>query len=107
MVTKKVVKKKEKAKKSKIPEFEDAFKYPFANWKRLLNFWWALIPILGWFAVIGYFKKIAEHMLNNDFKELPEFGKFFENMKDGFYFFLVMLVPMIVTVVIKKKIISY
>lgn len=75
---------------------KDGFKYPFNEWTRLFNFWWVLIPILGWFAVVGYFKKIVEHMLKKDFKELPKFGSLIYNFKEGFFFFLIMLVPMII-----------
>ena len=42
----------------------DAFKYPFSNWTRLFNFWWVIIPILGWFAVAGYFMEIIESTLS-------------------------------------------
>ena len=79
---------------------EMGFKYPFKQWKRLFNFWWAIIPILGWFAVTGYFKKIIEHMLKKDFKELPKFGNFWDNFSKGLMFFIMMLIPMIIAGVI-------
>ncbi|MBR9675653.1 hypothetical protein GOV05_01445, partial [Candidatus Woesearchaeota archaeon] len=57
---------------------KEGFMYPFNNWKRLFNFWWVL-TIIGVFAVIGYFRKIVQQFLKKDYKELPEFGDFWEN----------------------------
>lgn len=68
------------------------FRYPWEQWTRIFNFWWVLIPILGWFALMGYTKKIINELLAGNNKELPKFGSFGENMKTGFFFFVYTLV---------------
>ena len=92
MVKKEVSIKKPNVKPSETKTFSEGLKYPFNKFKRLFNFYWALIPILGWFAVAGYVIKIRKNMMANDFFETPDFGSFVENMKVGFFYFFYILV---------------
>ncbi|PLW80902.1 hypothetical protein C0585_00325 [Candidatus Woesearchaeota archaeon] len=80
--------------------FKDGFMYPFNNMKRLFNFWWVLVPVVGIFAVIGYFREIVEGLLKKKDKELPEFKGFLRLTKKGFMFFLIMLLPAILAMML-------
>ncbi|MBR9677349.1 DUF4013 domain-containing protein [Candidatus Woesearchaeota archaeon] len=71
---------------------KEGFLFPFTNWKRLFYFWWVL-TIIGIFTVIGYFKQIVKQFLKKDFKGLPKPNPWWQNTKDGFFLFLVMLIP--------------
>ena len=76
---------------------KDGLKYPFANWKRLFNFWW-ILTIVGIFSVIGYFVEITENLLKKKNKELPEFKGFWRLFKKGFLFFAVTIIPVIFSI---------
>jgi len=65
----------------------EAIKYPFKKFPRMLNFFWSIIPVIGTFAVLGYILKIINAVRKN-LKELPPFGSFTENLKDGFKAFI-------------------
>ena len=80
-------------------EFMQGLKYPWGNAKRLWNILWILIPILGWFAIINYSKKISLSIVGGDTAGLPEFGGFFENLSKGFILFL-KLIPISVVLMI-------
>jgi hypothetical protein len=82
---------------SGVKTIMDMIKYPFNKFSRLFNFYWVLLPILGWLALAGYTIKIVQAMLKKDFKELPAFGGFTENMKKGF-FLLVYMIPIFVVI---------
>ncbi len=65
------------------PSIGDALAYPFANFKRLFNYYW-LFTIIGTVAYFGYDIKIIQSIVlaNKDF-ELPPFGDFWTNTKKG------------------------
>jgi hypothetical protein len=88
------------AKKVVQLSLEQGLKYPWGKAKRLLNIFWILIPIIGYFAIIGYTKKIIHAVYKGDFTGLPEFGKFSVNMGEGFWIFLKMLPLTIIYVAI-------
>jgi len=71
----------------KTLSFKEAFRYPFNRWVGMFNILWILIPIIGWFALVGYNIRIIQRFIQNDFKELPIF-KFGENLRLGFKMFL-------------------
>ncbi len=50
---------------------KEALKYPFQNFSRLWNFYWILIPIWGWFVVMGYIFRIVQAAQKPNPKELP------------------------------------
>ena len=66
-------------------------KYPWNKASRLWNILWILIPILGFFALFGYLKKIVRAIVKGKNKQLPEFGNFFTNLSDGFIIFIFMI----------------
>ena len=68
-------------------DFKTAFKYPFNRAKALLNILWILLPIIGWFALGGYYVRIVKEFSKGKFKKLPTF-KFDSDMKLGFFMFL-------------------
>lgn len=94
----KIVKKTTKHKIKKEVTFTEGIVFPWNRAKGLLNIFWALIPILGWFALFGYVKKITVHIVNGNL-ELPKFGGFFNNLKIGFIMF-VKLIPLWVLIYI-------
>ena len=73
---------------SQVSGFTDGLKYPWGNAKRLLNIFWALIPIIGWFALIGYCQSILRAIIAGNKTELPKFIGFGDNLKRGFLLFL-------------------
>ncbi len=75
----------------KTLNFETAFKYPFNRGKGMLNILWLLLPIFGWFALIGYNVKIMKEFTEGKFKQLPLF-EFKNDLKLGFFMFLKALV---------------
>jgi len=86
-------KKKTTEKKSlpKISTFSDGLRYPWGVPKRLWNILWALIPVLGWLALIGYSQNIIRAIVAGNKKDLPEFISFGENLRKGFLLFVKML----------------
>jgi len=83
------------AKKYRSDEFGESLKkglkYPWNNASRLLNIFWILLPILGWFALGGYGKKIVRELILKQNKQLPAFGDFWENFKQGIIIFVFMI----------------
>ena len=71
---------------------KQGLQYPWAKPSRLWNILWMLLPIFGWFALGGYGKKIARSLVHGNTKELPEFGPFWNNFKEGLFIF-VFLIP--------------
>lgn len=96
--TKKTVKKADIKKADKALDFKSAFKYPFNRSAGMLNILWVLLPIIGWFAFMGYTIRIVKNFIKGDFKETPLF-KFEESFKLGFFMFLKMI-PLIIVIVI-------
>ena len=68
-------------------EFGKAFKYPFNRLKGMLNALWILLPIFGWFALLGYTVRIVNEFLEGKFEQLPTM-QFGSDMKLGFVMFL-------------------
>jgi len=68
--------------------FADGLRYPWGEPKRLLNGLWFLIPIVGWFALTGYFQKILRALVAGNKTSLPEFVDFSDNLKSGFIIFV-------------------
>ncbi|MFH1637121.1 MAG: DUF4013 domain-containing protein [Candidatus Woesearchaeota archaeon] len=87
-------------KKAKGPvNFISGMTYPWGRAKGLLNIFWALIPILGWLALMGYGKKIIQELVKGNTNSLPVFGGFWENLEKGFWVF-VLLIPLYVVVTV-------
>jgi len=68
-------------------EFIEAFKYPFKEPKRLLYILWIFLPIIGWFALSGYFVRIVNEQIKGKYAGLPKLY-FMEDLKLGFMMFL-------------------
>jgi hypothetical protein len=89
---------KKTKKKIEALTFETAFKYPFKRPVGLLNILWILVPIIGWFALIGYNIRIIKNFVKGNFKELPLFN-FSQDLNLGFFMFL-KLIPFIVIITV-------
>jgi len=79
----------------------EGLKYPWGQPVRLLNILWVLLPIFGWFALIGYGKKIILSLVKGHRTELPPFGSFSKNLSEGFMIFIYMIPTMIVLMIIQ------
>lgn len=99
MAAKKAASKKAKPVSSNYADFPDGLKYPWNRMGRLWNILWALIPIVGWLALIGYIRKIVRSIVGGDMEGLPEFGSFGDNLKVGFWVF-VKLIPLYIVVAV-------
>ncbi|MEK6901620.1 MAG: DUF4013 domain-containing protein [Nanoarchaeota archaeon] len=75
----------------------EALKYPFANFKRVFNYWWILIPIWGWFVVSGYGIRIINTLVNGNTKELPAIRPFTGLFRTGFFAVVTWLTIAIIT----------
>lgn len=71
----------------KAIDFDTAFKYPFNRAKGMLNIFWVLLPIIGWFALGGYGVRIVQEFTKGKFKELPIMN-FGDDLKLGFFMFI-------------------
>ncbi len=71
----------------KTLDFKIAFKYPFNRATGMWNILWALLPIVGWFALGGYHLRIIQGFSKGEFKQLPTM-KFGSDLKFGFFMFL-------------------
>jgi hypothetical protein len=85
--------------KLKQLSLEQGLKYPWGEAKRQWNILWILIPIVGFLAIVGYVKKILLSVYKGHVKELPEWGNFWENLKQGTFLF-VKMIPLIVLTLI-------
>lgn len=83
-------KKKPELRKSvpKVSSFSDGLRYPWGVPKRLWNILWALIPVVGWLALISYSQSIIRAMVAGNKTSLPEFIGFGENLRKGFLLFV-------------------
>lgn len=52
-------------------DFTTAFKYPFRRWQGLFNILWVLVPIYGWFLLIGYRVRIVAEFLQGKYQKTP------------------------------------
>ncbi|MDP3918503.1 MAG: DUF4013 domain-containing protein [Nanoarchaeota archaeon] len=87
------------AKKVGSLSIEAGLKYPWGKAKRLWNILWVLIPVFGWFALIGYVRNIVLSIVKGNTKELPEFGKFWDNFFMGLKLFI-FLIPLMVVIML-------
>jgi hypothetical protein len=78
-----MVKKQAKKELSFTQSIEQGLKYPWNKASRLWYILWILVPIFGWFALIGYMKTIVKELVTKQRKELPEFGPFWDNFTQG------------------------
>lgn len=85
----------EKKSVSKFSSFTEGLNYPWGAPKRLLNIFWALIPVIGWLALIGYCQSIQRALVAGNKTSLPEFIDFGEHLKKGFLLFVKSL-PMLI-----------
>src|SRR3989338_10540192 len=74
----------------------EALKYPFANFKRVFNYWWLLVPIWGWFVVSGYFIRVINELVKGNTQELPAIRPFAGLFRTGFF---VMVTGLIIGIV--------
>ncbi len=70
-----------------VLDFKSAFKYPFNRAKGMLNILWILLPIFGWFALLGYVVRVVQEFSKGKFEQLPLFS-FKSDMELGFFMFL-------------------
>lgn len=68
-----------------VATLTEALKYPFANWKRLFNYFWILVPVWGWFVVYGYLIRILENLRRGRHRELPTIHPFKGLFSAGFF----------------------
>ena len=78
---------------------EAGLKWPWANGKRQWNILWGLIPVYGWFALIGYVANIIGVLTKGDMKGLPEFGSSWDNFVKGLKLFI-FLVPLYIAIML-------
>lgn len=79
---------------------KQALAYPFVNFARLWNFWWFLVPIWGWFVVYGYFVRICSEIKKGKSEELPAIRPFKGLFGTGFFLFIALLVPGLISVLL-------
>lgn len=72
----------------KVSSFSEGLKYSWGVPKRLLNILWALIPIIGWLALVSYSQSIIRAIIAGNKDNLPEFIGFGENLRKGFLLFI-------------------
>lgn len=73
----------------------ETLKYPFKRFKRIWNFYWILIPIIGYFALMGYIVDILKSVFRGE-EEMPKFVGFWKNVGKGFFLFLALIIIQIV-----------
>lgn len=78
---------------------KEALRYSFSRWGRTFNYYWALIPIWGWFVVYGYIIRVLNEIKKGN-KELPPINPFKGLFKTGALFFVVMLVIALASLVL-------
>jgi len=86
-------------------KFETAFHYPFNRAKGMLNIFWLLVPIIGWFALGGYGVRLTQRWIKGEYKELPVFN-FKDHLKVGFFMFLKSL-PFIIVFMIVQTLLGF
>lgn len=60
--------------------------------KKYWNWLWFLIPILGWFAFLGYLVKIVNSVMHNKETLMPKFGSFWNEFLMGVEYSIILLV---------------
>ena len=67
--------------------FSDAFKFPFKKPVRLLYALLVLIPIMGWFVLLGYITRLINEFVEGRYEGLIKLD-FMEDLKLGFIIYL-------------------
>ncbi len=80
----------------------DAVKYPFADLKRLFNYYW-IFTIIGIPALFGYYIKIIQLIVlkKNKDQELPPFGGFLENAGKGLPLLVIVIILMFAMIALR------
>ena len=78
----------------------EGFKYPFVRFRAIWSYWWILVPIIGYFSMLGYVRTIVKDVLKGNTKELPKFGSFWNNIGPGFMLFLLGAIYSVVYVIL-------
>lgn len=78
---------------------KQGIKFPWQKPRRLLYALWILVPIFGWFAMAGFGVKIIKNLVKGKNKEVPEFGKFWENFLNGCIIIL-KIIPLLIVITI-------
>ena len=81
-------------------DLTEGLKYPWNKAGRLWYALWLLIPIFGWLALVGYYKRVIADLVNGKRKELPQFGPFWDNFVVGLKLFIFMIPTIIVLMLI-------
>jgi hypothetical protein len=71
--------------------FMDGLRYPWGKPRRLWNILWMLVPIIGWFALLGYVVRIVQALNKGHVKEIPKMDRFWDKFTLGFIIFVKML----------------
>ncbi|MCD6417441.1 DUF4013 domain-containing protein [bacterium] len=50
------------------------------------------VPIIGWFAIIGYFLRITKRWIEENYEGLPNFSRFGDLIASGFFLFITMII---------------
>ncbi len=85
--------------KAFMESFKTGFSYPWGKPSRMWIALLLLIPIFGWLALAGYSKKVVRDLVKGNTTELPKFGRFWFNFKEGF-FVLLFLIPSMAAVML-------
>jgi len=79
-------------------QFGEGLKYPWIRPKGLTNIFWALIPLLGPFVVMGYMVDIINLLVSGQKAQgLPSFRGFGATLGEGFMYFL-RIIPMLIII---------
>lgn len=79
-------------------QFGEGLKYPWIRPKGLTNIFWALIPILGPFIVMGYMVDIINSVVSGQKSQgLPTFRGFGATLGEGFMYFL-RIIPILIII---------
>ncbi|HRI36781.1 MAG TPA: DUF4013 domain-containing protein [bacterium] len=79
--------------------FAQGFKFPFNRAVGLLNILWIFIPLLGAFAVAGYYMRIVRGFTEGQHQELPRFS-FWSDCGYGFVMFFKVIPIMFLSILV-------
>jgi hypothetical protein len=71
--------------------FTEGLKFPWQKPRRLWNILWVLVPIVGWFALMGYIVRIVQNLNRGNTKEIPKMDDFWDKFVLGFMTFVKMI----------------
>jgi hypothetical protein len=79
-----------------------SFVFEDENWvaKIIIGGIIAIIPVIGWFFVIGYMVGIARNVIQNNPRPLPEWSDFGQMLVDGLYGFVIGFVYMLPLIIV-------